>query len=176
MSILYQVDKSQGFHKQGCLRFHAESLAHRKAKYDKCCELFEMGHKFGTEIKLENGDFVDVVDFETGECWEFETDPKIDKQRGERVQIIDEQELYKKALEFWGLNPQLDMAIEEMSELTKEICKYKRRGSTYNFEYMANEIVDVELMLEQLKFIFNLNHRVKEIRLEKLEKLRGMLK
>lgn len=82
-----EVDKNSGWHKFGCLRFHAESDEHRDAKYDKCVELFKLGHKFGTEIKLENGKIVDVMDFTTGECWEFETDKNVDKKRGKRIQL-----------------------------------------------------------------------------------------
>ena len=43
------------------------------------------------------------------------------------------EEYYKKAyqsyVDEWGLDAQLLMAIEEMSELTKEICKYMRYNS-----------------------------------------------
>ena len=35
-------------------------------------------------------------------------------------------EFCEKAIEVWGEDSQLRMCIEEMSELTKEICKYQR--------------------------------------------------
>lgn len=60
---------------------------------------------------------------------------------------------------FGGLN-QCVIAIEEMSELTKEICKFYRGG--YNFDALAEEIADVTIMLEQLRIIFNINEEVCE--------------
>lgn len=80
-----EVDKYSGWHKFGCLRFHAESDTHRDAKYKKCVELFKLRHKFATEVKLKNGKIVDVVDFTTNEIFEFETDKNIDKKRGIRL-------------------------------------------------------------------------------------------
>ena len=61
-------------------------------------------------------------------------------------------EILKKAINTYGINSQLDMAVEEMSELTKEICK-KKRGKDNHSEIME-EMADVYIMLEQLKMIF----------------------
>lgn len=55
----------------------------------------------------------------------------------------------------FGEEHQLDVAIEELSELIKEICKSKRGGD--NLEYVCEEMADVYIMLEQLKIIFNLD-------------------
>ena len=35
-------------------------------------------------------------------------------------------DLYQLALDKWGVNGQLTVAVEELSELTKEICKTLR--------------------------------------------------
>lgn len=51
------------------------------------------------------------------------------------------------------LYPQLDIAIEEMSELIQAICKQKR--GKCNLDNILEEIVDVEIMLEQLKMIYD---------------------
>lgn len=59
------------------------------------------------------------------------------------------------ALEHYGSNPQVDMAIEEMSKLTKELLK-NRRGEE-NRSMIADEMADVYIMLEQLKFIFGID-------------------
>jgi hypothetical protein len=45
------------------------------------------------------------------------------------------------------------MAIEEMSELTKEICKDFRQRN--NRECILDEITDVSIMLEQLIMIYD---------------------
>lgn len=60
-----------------------------------------------------------------------------------------------RAIAEFGASNQLDMAIEEMSELIKEICKSKR-GSD-NKEKVCEEIADVYIMLEQLKLIYGLS-------------------
>jgi NTP pyrophosphatase (non-canonical NTP hydrolase) len=44
------------------------------------------------------------------------------------------------------------MAIEEMSELTKEICKTKR--GKFDKEHIQEEMADVQIMLWQLGIIF----------------------
>ena len=60
-------------------------------------------------------------------------------------------ETYRKAINTYGKDKQLDVVIEEMSELTKEICKFKRGHD--NHQKIVEEIADVEIMLQQLKMI-----------------------
>ena len=50
---------------------------------------------------------------------------------------------------------QITVAIEELSELTKELCK-KQRGKD-NVNLILEEIADVFIMLEQLKLLFNIS-------------------
>ena len=64
--------------------------------------------------------------------------------------------IYEKAINTYGESAQLDMVIEEMSELIKEICK-KKRGKD-NHDAIVEEIVDVEIMLEQLKIICDIDN------------------
>lgn len=59
----------------------------------------------------------------------------------------------------YGTIAQMEMAIEEMSELTKAICKYKRALGAGNVtpDIEANiieEMADVQIMLDQMKLIF----------------------
>lgn len=64
---------------------------------------------------------------------------------------------------------QLDIAIEEMSELTKELCKFKR-GRT-NIEEIKEETADVLLMLKQIMFYFNFNKKeIDDIIKKKIER------
>lgn len=58
----------------------------------------------------------------------------------------------KEAVRRYG-DAQLNMVIEEMSELTKEICKLKRNKLDRN--HIIEEIADVEIMLEQLKYMLH---------------------
>lgn len=76
------------------------------------------------------------------------------------------------AINLYGDHAQIDMALEEMSELTKELLK-NRRGKE-NRSDIAMEMTDVYIMLEQLKYIFNIdNIELKinaEIKLHRLNK------
>ena len=69
---------------------------------------------------------------------------------------------------------QMAMAVEEMSELTKELCKY-RRGRN-NVESIAEEIADVQIMLRQLVILFDCKETVDKYRQYKLERLAGRIK
>jgi hypothetical protein len=79
--------------------------------------------------------------------------------------------VYKKAIERFGKVHQITKAVEEMSELQKELCKVQ----IGEMEWMnvIEEIADVEIMLEQLRLIFNSDRdieRVKGIKIERLER------
>lgn len=85
-------------------------------------------------------------------CTEFykviECDEKIFCTNFEKIQPNIYQQLIKK----FGKENQCIVAIEELSELQKEICKFLR--GLGNIENLAEEIADVEIMLEQLKIIY----------------------
>jgi len=83
---------------------------------------------------------------------------------------MDTKEIYKKTIEKWGKTAQVLMAIEEMSELTKELLK-DLRGKSCSIQ---EEIVDVEIMLEQLKEIFGTEY-IDIFRKSKLQRLEAML-
>ncbi len=71
-----------------------------------------------------------------------------------------ENKIYNDAIEFFGETSQKIMVIEEMSELTKELCKELRdRG---NIEDIADELADVEITLAQIKTIYNIHKMVEE--------------
>lgn len=81
-----------------------------------------------------------------------------------------------KAIERYGLK-QLDQTIEELSELIKEISKYKRyKGQDIKEKFykgnILDEIVDVEIMLEQCKYLLNFEEaKLQQVRLRKIDKL-----
>lgn len=54
------------------------------------------------------------------------------------------------ALDQWGFDPQMDMVIEEMSELTQAILKYRRNPSYQNAKRVAEETTDVKIVINQL--------------------------
>lgn len=52
----------------------------------------------------------------------------------------EELKVLQSAIDHYGEESQLDMAIEEMSELTKAICKYKRHKEVMTLEPVSGEI------------------------------------
>lgn len=83
-------------------------------------------------------------------------------------------EICRAALETFGKSSQMQVAIEEMSELTKELCKH-RRGRD-NVETIAEEIADVEIMLQQMVMLFDCAGQVETFRRYKLERLAERIK
>ena len=69
----------------------------------------------------------------------------------------------------FGDTSQKIMVVEEMSELTKELCKELRNRG--NVENIADELADVEVTLAQLKMIYNIHDLVEEHRDFKLRRL-----
>ena len=67
-------------------------------------------------------------------------------------------ELYDGLAEFYGVNNQIIIAVEELSELQKELCKALRGKK--KLVAISEEMADVEIMLEQLKRIFQFLHRI----------------
>ena len=68
------------------------------------------------------------------------------------------------------------MAIEEMSELTKELCKHFRGRN--NEEEIVDELADVTIMVEQLRLIFGVNDAVcdqMDVKMLRLKKRIGMV-
>lgn len=82
-------------------------------------------------------------------------------------------ELYKQVCDKYGADAQLNVAIEELSELIKEICKHKRGQD--NLDAIAEELADVEIMCEQLRFIFGFEYRVDEWKKFKINRLTTLL-
>ena len=80
---------------------------------------------------------------------------------------MTEIEILNTAIKVYGEQAQEKVAIEECSELIQAIC-HKHRGREHN---IAEEIADVEVMLEQLKIINNCRDEVEQIRKKKIERL-----
>ena len=79
-------------------------------------------------------------------------------------------DIYKEAIAIYGRRNQMNIAIEEMAELTKEICKNKRGFD--NRKNIIEEMADVYIMLEQLEIIFDIDIfeiiKMKEFKLNRL--------
>lgn len=84
-----------------------------------------------------------------------------------------ENEIFREAIDQYGIDAQIFMAMEEMAELQKELCK-NRRGKE-NADEIAEEIADVRIMLDQMAIYFEVSDRAEECRKEKVERLRRRL-
>ena len=82
--------------------------------------------------------------------------------------------ILEKAIATYGPDMQHNVAIEEMSELIKELCKNKRNER--NTHKIAEEIADVEIMLEQLKMIHDIEPLVEVIKKKKIQRLDKRIK
>jgi NTP pyrophosphatase (non-canonical NTP hydrolase) len=65
--------------------------------------------------------------------------------------------LLGRAIATYGKDMQLTVAVEELSELQKEICKHKRGED--NLQNIIEEIADCYIMLEQLSIIFGIDDK-----------------
>lgn len=88
--------------------------------------------------------------------------------------MLHDNAICQAALETFGKELQVTMAIEEMSELTKELCKNSRGQE--NTTHIAEEIADVEIMLCQMKMLFGCARQVETYRQFKLERLAERIK
>lgn len=83
-------------------------------------------------------------------------------------------EILHKAVAKWGKQAQLLMVLEEMSELQKEILKNINRGKD-NLDDIIDETADVEIMLEQMKYIYGIHSEVEKRIPVKLQKVKVRL-
>jgi hypothetical protein len=80
----------------------------------------------------------------------------------------------EKAIETYGKDMQLNVAVEELSELIKEICKNKR-GSD-NRENIIEEMADCYIMMRQIEIIFEIkNYETNEVIDKKIARLENRL-
>lgn len=65
--------------------------------------------------------------------------------------MTPDERVFLNALNAYGMREQITMVFEEMSELQKELCKYLRGDDAVTIANIAEEIADVEIMLDQMK-------------------------
>lgn len=86
---------------------------------------------------------------------------------------MDRDICYKKFLDKWGYDAQALMCIEEMSELTKALCKYDRYGKENApkevKDNVLEEIADVLNCVDQMKMVFG-EEEIEKIRDEKIKR------
>lgn len=83
------------------------------------------------------------------------------------------EQILEDAIAHYGTRHQVIVAIEELSELQKELCKFLRDNKTDN---IAEEIADVEIILEQMIMIFSSRETINRWKQNKLERLNNRIK
>lgn len=92
------------------------------------------------------------------------------------IDMIDDEDVFNTlydAAETYGAQKQFLMAIEEMSELTKEICKWYRGQDTR--DRIAEEMADVYIMLTQMQIILKNTGEIEEWVKKKARRLQERL-
>ena len=93
--------------------------------------------------------------------------------------LLDREELYSRAIKLWGREFELLMCIEECSELSHVLCKVIRnRDMTKSIslnQRFCEEIADVEIMLEQIVFMFDSFTKVRDIKKQKIARLKKLI-
>ena len=87
-----------------------------------------------------------------------------------KIGYVERATVYADALTTFGANMQLIVALEEMSEVQKEICK-ALRGDIHP-AHLAEEVADATIMLEQVRQIFSINEPVCRMMDSKIVRLR----
>lgn len=86
----------------------------------------------------------------------------------------EEKSIYISAIEKYGVDNQISQLHEEIGELMTAINRFKR--GRVAIDAIEEEIVDVEIMLEQMKVIFNCKEDdLKQLRKHKTTRLKERL-
>lgn len=140
-------------------------------------------HDFG----LEDRNKARCESMSCSACWNREmpgtvptpkNGPASDDGAGEADGMTAEREarILEAAINTFGNAAQVDMMIEEMSELTKALLKWRRAamidGDNTEEKYNAvlEEMADVQIMLNQMALIFGDSTEYEIAKLERLEK------
>lgn len=90
---------------------------------------------------------------------------------------MDAHKICRAALEVFGAEAQITMVFEEMAELQDVLCKFLRgRVDEDTRTHIAEEIADVDIMLQQMVMLFDCAGQVDKFRRYKLERLAERIK
>lgn len=87
--------------------------------------------------------------------------------------------IFKQAVDKFGVENQLLKLVEEMAELTQAIIKYRFDPSPQNFKNLIEEYVDVEIVKSQIdetELMYLAELIYLDFRVKKIDKLRKLLK
>ncbi len=89
-------------------------------------------------------------------------------------------EIMQKAINTYGVENQIIKTVEELSELSQELCKFLSKPYTESdrtiLDNIYEEIADVEIMLEQCKMIFyESEDKINDYKKKKIKRLERRL-
>lgn len=87
-------------------------------------------------------------------------------------------EVFKACITTYGLNAQIDVCLEEMSELAKALLKFRRNNFKDDGKLRKNivdEIADVKIMCRQMELLFCYSDEVEKMIALKIERQRKRL-
>jgi len=100
-----------------------------------------------------------------GETIEIKTDADLSKQKVEEAKTVH------RVISVFGAKNQKMQTIEELMELQKELFENVHRG-TDNRAAIVEEVADVEVMMKQLREIFNIDEKeIASIKANKMKRL-----
>lgn len=121
------------------------------------------------ELMTENAGLKETIKALYQEVDDVKTAAEEYRLTAEHLQERHNAGVYCRAVNHYGETSRLILAIEEMSELTKELSKHIRGRN--NIPAICEEMADVEIMLEQLKIVFNNRAAVDYHKAHKLQRL-----
>ena len=132
---------------------------------DQGCEHWENSDNLSQTLINDDKTIIKVVEID-----QVKKEANMDKP----LKDLTAKELYRRAIDTYGPDAQTRMVMEEMAELQKELCKNSRGAD--NLASIAEEIADVEIMLEQMMVLHDCESLVAGYKKYKLDRLEGKLK
>lgn len=89
---------------------------------------------------------------------------------------MTKENIYKRIVDTWGIDSQLNMVIEEVGELLQAISKFHRAKNKDEetqieaYRHLCEEIADVENMVNQMREMFD-SELIDKYKKEKLERI-----
>lgn len=79
--------------------------------------------------------------------------------------------------EHFGYEQQKNMLIEEQAELIQALNKFDRKRTEEAFNNIIEEIADVELMIDQVKYLLDISQdAIEEIKEDKIRRTKERIK
>jgi len=98
---------------------------------------------------------------------------RITDKKAIKVGPLIENHIYHLAILEFGEQAQIEMMIEECAELIQAIQKFKRKGKLWSIadvEKVRDELADVQIMLNQMVYVFGHFDSEKQVKLKRLFK------